>query len=120
MDSETENVCVQYEQGFAAGVVREIDRVERAFYAAHGLMSDQLLGEIAYAMRGAAPAQWVLSEIPELTLTCPHWQSRKPHKRADAWLQLQEIAQDDVEHSWIAAATGSGPTRIGLELKVRK
>ena len=108
------------EQGFAASVVRDIERIERAFYAAHGPMSDQLLGEIAYAMRGAAPAQWVLSKIPELTLTCPDWQSRKPHKRGDAWLQLRQVARDDLEQSWIAAATGSGPTSMCLELMVRK
>ena len=120
MDPKEENVCMQFEQGFAASIVREIGRVERAFYAAHGPMSDQLLGEIAVAIRGAAPAQWVLSEIPELTLTCPEWHSRKPHKRADARLQLQKVEPDDVEHSWIAAATGSGPTAMCLELRVRK
>ena len=120
MDPETENVCVQYEQGFAASVVRDIGRIERAFHAACGPMSDQLRAEITFAMRGAAPAQWALSEIPELTLTCPDWQSRKPHKRGDAWLQLHAIAKDDVEHSWIAAATGSGPTAMCLELRVRK
>ena len=119
MDQDDENVCVQYEQGFAAWVVREIEQVERAFYAAHGPMSDQLLAEIAYAVRGAAPAQWAFSKTHELTLTCPDWQSRKPHKRGDVWLQLREIAHGDVEHSSIAAATGSGPTSMCLEFMVR-
>ena len=120
MDSEKENVCLQHEQGFEASVVRDIARIERAFHAACGPLGDRLMAEIAIAMRCAAPKEWVLSGTDELTLTCPDWHSRKPHKRPDAWIQLREIAQSDVVHSRIAAATGSGPTGMCVELMVRK
>ena len=120
MDSDEENVCVQCEQGLAPWAVQNIARIERAFHAACGPMTDQLMAQVAVAMRCAAPKEWVLSGTDEFTLTCPDWHSRKPHKRPDAWLRLRKIAQDDAEHSWIAAATGSGPTGMCVELMVRK
>ena len=120
MESDAENVRVQSEQDFAPWTVQNIARIERGFHAARGPLSDQVMAEIAIAMRVAAPKHWVLSGTDEMKLTCPDWHSRKPHKRPDACLQLRKIALDDAEHSWIAAATGSGPTSTYLELMVRK
>src|SRR5436853_5280966 len=98
----------------AARVVRAIADIESDYIFAAGALSERFMREAAVAIRKAAPEAWELEATEwELSLSAPDWKSRGFH---DAWLELAEIADDEEDHSWIAAAVGAGHTKMCLEL----
>lgn len=122
MDTEDQATCVQFTTPeMAARCVRDISDIERANAHASGPLSDRLMKEVLAAVRAGASSPWMVGEAQgNIILTHQDWKSSSNITRDDAWLELSERAEDDNDHSWIAAATAAGPTRMGFELRFRK
>ena len=122
MDSATKKSRAQSTQNaqLDADIIRGITEIERAYSRAYYDLSEQLMSEIAAQMRSAIPDNWqVVGSSESASVTVPDWRSTRGAGRGDVWLELAEVANDELEHSWIAAATASGETRMVLELRVR-
>jgi hypothetical protein len=123
MDSIVKQTRAQQKQDVAqlpATVVRNIAEIERSYFLACGPMSDRLMTEVADALRKAAPEGWqVVGDSAGPSVIVPDWRSTRGVGRGDAWLEIAEVAEDEDEHSWIAAATGSGSTAMALEVNFR-
>ncbi len=118
MDSADQMTRAQaLDPAYAARVVRAIADIERDYLFAFGALSERFMREAAVVIRQSAPEPWgVVGTEWEVSLTHPDWLSRGIH---DVWLELGEIADDEEEHSWIAAAVGAGPTKLCLALAFR-
>lgn len=105
----------------AARVIRGIADIERDYRLAEGAVSDRFLWETASAMRKWVPEPWQVIETDwGITLTAPDWRSTKGGLgQGDAWFELGEIADDEQDHTWIAAAIGAGPTKMSWQLNFR-
>ena len=123
MDSQTKKPRNQQTQDVPATpatIVRNIGEIERGYFEACGPMSGEFMTAVADVMRKAAPADWqVVGNDESVSLTVPDWRSTRGMGRGDAWLEIAEVAEDENEHSWIAAATRSGETSMVLELMTR-
>ena len=123
MDSQTKKPRPEQTQDIPAQpatIVRNIGEIERGYFEACGSMSAQFMTAVAEVMRKAAPTDWqVVGNEEMVSLTVPEWRSTRGMGRGDAWLEIAEVANDDEEHSWIAAATRSGETSMALELRTR-
>ena len=123
MDSHTKKSRAEQAQDVPATpatIIRNIGEIERGYFEACGSMSAQFMTAVADVMRKAAPETWqVVGNEEMVSLTVPEWRSTRGMGRGDAWLEIAEVANDDDEHSWIAAATRSGETSMVLELRTR-
>ena len=123
MDSQVKKSRVQSTQDAPASdadIVRGIVEIERAYSRAYYELSEQLMVEIGAQIRSAIPEDWqAVGSSEGASITVPDWRSTRGAGRGDVWLELAEVANDELEHSWIAAATASGETRMVLELRVR-
>ena len=123
MDSQIKKTRVEKTQDIPASpanIVRNIDEIERGYFEAFGPMSAQFMTAAADVMRKAVPETWqVVGNEESVSLTVLEWRSTRGMGRGDAWLEIAEVANDDQEHSWIAAATRSGETSMVLELRTR-
>lgn len=106
----------------AARIVRQIAAIERDHAMAAENLSTRLMKDSFTVIGNAAPAPWITAETEySVSLMSPEWKmSRGVGGRGDAWFELAEIGEDDIEHTWIGAAVGAGKTRLGLELTFRK
>jgi hypothetical protein len=121
MDASSRAAYAQRDHELTAWTVRNLAKIEDAYFGAFGFLSDRLMSAVVAAMRDTAPGDWLVEDDGAISLTCSDWQSAaKSALRSDAWLQIEEIAHDDNEHSWIAAAIAAGPTSMCLELKLRR
>lgn len=104
-----------------AKIVREIEELERNYRLAEGPMSERFIREVTAVIRKSAPEPWEVIESDwSVLLASPDWKSPNGLGRGDAWFEISEVAADDEDHSWIAAAVSAGPTELGLELSFRK
>lgn len=115
---------IAYEQDpiVAARIVRGIADIERDFYLAAGPLSERLMTEAVKAMGKATVAPWVTMDTDMTAILIhPDWKMTRGVGNGDAWLELAEITNDEeVEYTWIAAATRTGNTQLGLELTFRR
>ena len=101
-------------------IVQGIADLERDYQLAEGYLSDWLIREINVAMRSASPVPFeVATTAWSAIITCPDWKPTKRIGRGDVWLEIVEHAQDENDHTWLAAALGAGPTEMQLELNFR-
>ena len=104
----------------AASIVKAIPELERDYRLAEGPLSEQLMREIMLAMRQAAPAPWEVIETDySVLLRSPGWKPSRGLGNGDAWLQINEVAEDGLDRTWLGVAVGAGPTQLGLELLFR-
>lgn len=123
MDSQVKKPRAQHTQegpASSADIVRNIGEIERSYIHASCDLSEQLMIEVATAMRNAVPEGWqVVGDSEGASVMVPDWRSTRGAGRGDVWLEIAEVATDDQDHSWIAAATASGETSMVLELRAR-
>ena len=104
----------------AATIIKAIPELERDYRLAEGPLSERLMLEIKVAMREAAPEPWEVTETDySVLLRSPEWKPTRGLGNGDAWLQINEIAEDEVDRTWIGVAVGAGQTQMGLELLFR-
>ena len=73
-------------------------------------------------MRAAAPEPWEVAptEWTILLRSTPEWKPTRGLGNGDAWIQVNEVAGDELERTWIGVATGAGGnTQLALELLFR-
>lgn len=122
MDHDGRNAAaLQADTVLAAKVVAAIPELERDYRLAHGPLSDRFMAEVQSSMRVAAPDSWeVVPHDWTIILRDPGWKPSRGLGNGDMWLQISEIADDDVERTWLGVAIGAGGnTRLGLELLFR-
>jgi hypothetical protein len=108
---------------WAARVVRNIGQIEDDFYYAANHLSEQMMTQGALAIEKVVKAPWQIVEnewTPQVV--CPDWKMVRGVGTGDMWLEVSEISADkeENEHTWIAAATKTGPTQMGIEIKFRR
>lgn len=108
---------------WAARVVRNIGAVEADFFHAAGHLSERMMAEALLAIEKVVTPPWILVEnewMPQVV--CPEWKMARGVGTGDMWLQLSEIShdEDENEHTWIAAATKTGPSFLCIEVVFRK
>jgi hypothetical protein len=108
---------------WAARVVRNIGQIEDDFYHAANHLSEQMMTQGALAIEKVVKAPWQIVEnewTPQVV--CPDWKMVRGVGTGDMWLEVSEISADEEEneHTWIAAATKTGPTQMGIEIKFRR
>lgn len=124
MDHEQRTkISNQLDPEWAARVVRTIGQIEADFYHAANHLSERLMTEGALAIEKVVKAPWAIVEnewTPQVV--CPEWKMLRGVGTGDMWLEVSEISADEEEneHTWIAAATRSGPTQLCVELKFRR
>jgi hypothetical protein len=112
----------RYNPDTAARIVRGISDIQRDFGLAYGPFSEDLSREIVKAMARAIADPWQFFEGDwTATMMLAGWKSARGVNTQDAWLEFGEIcAEEDASYTWIGAAVGVGPARLGLEFKVRR
>lgn len=123
MDNEQRiAAATQNERASAARIVRSIEQIEADFFLASAALSERMMREAVQSIRKVVPAPWQVVEAGwSAQIGCPEWKMTKGVGTGDAWLELTEICSDgEREFSWISAAVGAGPTRMGLELMFRR
>ncbi|CAH0497229.1 hypothetical protein [Novosphingobium sp. CECT 9465] len=124
MDHEQRTkVSEQLNPEWAARVVRNIGVVEADFFHAAGHLSERMMAEALLAIEKVVTPPWILVEnewMPQVV--CPEWKMTRGVGTGDMWLQLSEIShdEDENEHTWIAAATKTGPSFLCIEVVFRK
>ena len=67
--------------------------------------------------RSVAALPWEITETDySVPLRSPEWKPTRGLGNGDAWLQVNEIAEDELDRTWIGVAVGAGQTQMGLEL----
>lgn len=123
MDHEQRTkAATQQDPKLAARIVRSIGQIEEDHYFASGLLSERLMREAVQAVKKVAIAPWQVVEAEwTAQIVCPEWKMTKGVGTGDAWLELAEVCADEErDFTWISAAVGAGPTRLGLELMYRR
>ena len=121
MDHDGRNAAALHaDTALAAKVVAAIPELEEHYRLAEGHLSQRLMAEIKASMRKAAPEPWEVTETEySVLLRSPEWKPTRGLGNGDAWLQINEIAEDEIDRTWIAVAVGAGQTQMGLELMFR-
>jgi hypothetical protein len=110
----------QQDTTLAATIVKAIPELERDYRLAEGPLSERLMREVQASMRKAAPDPWEVADSQwSVLLRSPEWKPTRGLGNGDAWLEISEIAEDEIDHTWIGAAVGAGRSQLGLELKFR-
>jgi hypothetical protein len=110
----------QQDTALAATIVKAIPELERDYRLAEGPLSERLMREVQASMRKAAPEPWEVTDSQwSVLLRSPEWKPTRGLGNGDAWLEISEIAEDEIDHTWIGAAVGAGRSQMGLELKFR-
>jgi hypothetical protein len=106
----------------AARIVRSVAAIEKDFYDLSGPLSAQMMHEAVQIIAKAVTAPWQVIEVGwSAQIVCPEWKITRGFGTVDAWLELSEICADDEnDHSWIAAAVRAGPTLLGISLEFRR
>ena len=106
----------------AAQIVRNIATIERDYHLASGLLSERMMSEAVKTMGKATTAPWMTIDTEaSAILVHPDWRMTRGVGNGDAWIELAEITSvEDQDYSWLAAATRSGETQLGLELTFRR
>lgn len=112
----------QQDPAVAARIVTNIAAIESDFFLAAGPLSERMMKDAIQIMGKAAPEPWKMIETEgSAILACNDWRQLRGVGNGDAWLALSEITNDEEnDHSWVAAAVGAGPTRLGLEFCFRR
>lgn len=108
---------------WAARVVRTIGQIEADFFHAAGPLSERMMTEGLLAIEKVAKDPWQVIENDWMTqVVCPDWKMTRGVGTGDMWLQVSEISADEEgnEHTWIAAATKTGPSFLCVELVFRR
>jgi hypothetical protein len=109
----------QQDTALAATIVKAIPELERDYRLAQGALSERLMLEIKTSMRKAAPEPWEIADTDySVLLRSPEWKPTRGIGRGDAWLEINEIAEDELDRTWIGVAVGTG-SQMGLELVFR-
>ncbi|MXP29822.1 hypothetical protein GRI58_13490 [Porphyrobacter algicida] len=121
MDSESKTTLPsELDAGHAARIVENINDLERDYRLAEGPMTEWLLSQIAATMRNALGDGYeVFRTDYTILIMTSDWKPTKRLGRGDAWLELMELTEDESGYTWLAAATGSGDTKMVLELMWR-
>ena len=121
MDStEQKHLAMAKDPAIASRIVHNIAGIEQDYRLAEGYLSDWMLRAIISAMGTAVPAPFeVATTAWSAIITCPDWKPNKRPGRGDVWLEILEHAEDEEDHTWLAAALGAGPTALQLELSFR-
>lgn len=121
MDHEQRTIAAQQQDPeLAARIVRNIEQLERDSHYAAGPLSERLMRDIGAAIQNAAPEPWIVAgNDTGVTLTLPDWKANRGVNHNDAWIELSDLTLDEQEYSWISVIVNAGPTKLGLELKVR-
>lgn len=110
----------QQDTALAATIVKAIPELERDYRLAQGALSERLMLEIKTSMRKAAPEPWEINATDySVLLRAPEWKPTRGIGRGDAWLEVNEIAEDELDRTWIGVAVSAGRTQLGLELLFR-
>ena len=97
----------------ASRIVQNVAAIEQDYKLAEGYLSDWVLREIIHAMTSVAPEPFeVATTAWSAIITCPDWKPTKRPGRGDVWLEIVEHAEDEDDHTWLAAALGAGPTAM--------
>ena len=108
------------DSAITARIVRNIASVEEDYHFAAGPLSDKLMREVTQTIVTKSAQPWIVDESGTSTLlTYPEWKSAGVGP-GDAWLELGEICDDDLDHSWISAAIRAGDTLLCIELRFRR
>lgn len=118
--AEQSNLAMAKDPAIAARIVKNIAQLEQDYRLADGHLSDWLMRMIMISMKAAAPEPFVVENTAwSAYLSHPDWKPTKRIGRGDAWLEIVEFARDELDHTWLAAAVGAGPTELNLELMFR-
>ncbi|MXO48644.1 hypothetical protein GRI69_10275 [Erythrobacter vulgaris] len=118
--AEQSNLAMAKDPAIAARIVKNIAQLEQDYRLADGHLSDWLMRMIMISMKAAAPEPFVVENTAwSAYLSHPDWKPTKRIGRGDAWLEIVEFARDELDHTWLAAALGAGPTELNLELMFR-
>ncbi|GGD65139.1 hypothetical protein GRI62_11530 [Erythrobacter arachoides] len=119
--TEQKHLAMAKDPATASRIVQNIAAIEQDFRLAEGYLSDWMLREIIAALRTTVPAPFeVVTTAWAAIISCPDWKPNKRPGRGDAWLDIVEHAEDEDDHTWLAAALGAGPTALHLELIFRE
>lgn len=116
-------VAKQQDHEWAARVVRTIGQIEADFFHAAGPLSERMVTEGHLAIEKVVKDPWQIIENDWMTqVVCPDWKMTRGVGTGDMWLQISEISADEEgnEHTWIAAATKTGPSFLCVELVFRR
>lgn len=111
----------QADTELAAKIVAEIVELERNYRLAQGPLSDRFMAEVRNSIRNAAPESWeVMASDWTVILRDPNWKPTRGLGNGDMHLAINEVAEDDLERTWLGVAVGAGgSTKLGLELLFR-
>lgn len=119
--TEQKHLDMAKDPATASRIVQNIAAIEQDYRLAEGYLSDWMLREIISALRTTVPAPFeVVTTAWAAIITCPDWKPNKRPGRGDVWLDIVEHAEDEDDHTWLAAALGAGPTALHLELSFRE
>lgn len=106
---------------YVTRLIANVATVEEDFFLLSGPLSERLMTEIVSTLTKAVVAPWQINKVDwAARITCPDWKMSRGVGTGDAWLELAEIcADDDSNHSWLAAALRAGGTQMGIELIFR-
>lgn len=116
-------VAKQQDHEWAARVVRTIGQIEADFFHAAGPLSERMMTEGHLAIEKVVKDPWQIIENDWMTqVVCPDWKMARGVGTGDMWLQISEISADEEgnEHTWIAAATKTGPSFLCVALVFRR
>ncbi|RIV85951.1 hypothetical protein [Aurantiacibacter zhengii] len=118
--TEQRSLAMAQDPQVAGRIVRGIAQIEQDYQLAEGHLSDWMLREIISAMRNTVPEpSEVVTTAWSALITCPDWKPTKRIGRGDVWLEIVEQAEDENDHTWLAAALNAGPTAMWLQLNFR-
>lgn len=124
MDHEQRTkISRQHDPEWAGRVVRNIGQIEADFFHVAGPLSERMMTDAVLAIEKVATPPWqVIRSDWSAQVVCPEWKMTRGVGTGDMWLEISELSIDDDEneHSWIAAATKSGFTQLGIELMFRR
>ena len=108
------------DSAITARIVRNIADIEQDYHFAAGPLSDKLMREVTQTIVTKSSQPWIVDDSGTSTLlTYPEWKSAGVGP-GDAWLELGEISDDELDHSWISAAIRAGETQLCIELVFRR
>jgi hypothetical protein len=115
------NAAYEQNPATAARIVRSIAEIERDYHLLIGPLGERLMWDVFTVMGDAAPSPWIVAETDaSVSLLSPDWKLKKGLGNGDAWLEIGEIDDDELEYSWVAAAVDTCPNKMCLELIFRR